>query len=107
MKNIHPTYGPVVFRDTSAGFTFLTRSTLAGDTAGGPGRPAATIEWSDGNTYPVVDVEISSESHPFWTGSARVVDTAGRIEKFRQRYAKHDNSTSTSNNGTDDSKGGN
>lgn len=104
MKNIHPTYGPVVFRDTSAGFTFLTRSTLAGDTAGGPGRPTATIEWSDGNTYPVVDVEVSSESHPFWTGSARVVDTAGRIEKFRQRYAKHGNGTD--NNGTDDSKGG-
>lgn len=105
MKNIHPTYGPVVFRDTSAGFTFLTRSTLAGDTAGGPGRPTATIEWSDGNTYPVVDIEISSESHPFWTGSARVVDTAGRIEKFRQRYAKHDNGNI--NNGTDDNKGGN
>jgi large subunit ribosomal protein L31 len=51
----------------------------------------------------VVDIEISSESHPFWTGSARVVDTAGRIEKFRQRYAKHDNS----NSGTDNSKGGN
>lgn len=104
MKNIHPTYGPVVFRDTSAGFTFLTRSTLAGDTAGGPGRPAATIEWSDGNTYPVVDIEISSESHPFWTGSARVVDTAGRIEKFRQRYAKHGNGNTDSS--TDDSKGG-
>lgn len=104
MKNIHPTYGPVVFRDTSAGFTFLTRSTLAGDTAGGPGRPTATIEWPDGNTYPVVDVEISSESHPFWTGSARVVDTAGRIEKFRQRYAKHGNSNT--DNDTDDSKGG-
>jgi large subunit ribosomal protein L31 len=85
-KDIHPTYGPVVFRDASAGFTFLTRSTLAGDTAAGPGRPAKTIEWEDGNTYPVVDVEISSASHPFWTGSARVVDTAGRVEKFRQRY---------------------
>jgi large subunit ribosomal protein L31 len=104
MKNIHPTYGPVVFRDTSAGFTFLTRSTLAGDTAGGPGRPTATNPWSDRNTYPVVDIEISSESHPFWTGSARVVDTAGRIEKFRQRYAKHGNSSTDSS--TDESKGG-
>ncbi|PUB19840.1 LSU ribosomal protein L31P [Promicromonospora sp. AC04] len=101
MKNIHPTYGPVVFRDASAGFTFLTRSTLAGDTDSGPGRPTATIEWSDGNTYPVVDVEVSSASHPFWTGSARVVDTAGRIEKFRQRYANRGN-TSNKN-----SKGGN
>ena len=105
MKNIHPTYGPVVFRDASAGFTFLTRSTLAADTESGPGRPKATIEWTDGNTYPVVDVEVSSASHPFWTGSARVVDTAGRIEKFRQRYAKHGDSNT--DNGTDDSKGGN
>ncbi|WP_285106736.1 type B 50S ribosomal protein L31 [Promicromonospora sp. MEB111] len=98
-QNLHPTYGPVVFRDASAGFTFLTRSTLAGSTDSGPGRPTATIEWSDGQTYPVVDVEISSASHPFWTGSARVVDTAGRVEKFRQRYAKH--------NKSNDSKGGN
>jgi large subunit ribosomal protein L31 len=101
MKNIHPTYGPVVFRDRSADFAFLTRSTLAGDTAAGPGVPTATIEWSDGNTYPVVDVEISSASHPFWTGSARVVDTAGRVEKFRQRYANRGKNTSTK-----DSKGG-
>jgi large subunit ribosomal protein L31 len=86
-QDIHPTYGPVVFRDKSAGFAFLTRSTLAGDTPAGPGRPTATVEWSDGRTYPVIDVEISSASHPFWTGSARVVDTAGRVEKFRRRYA--------------------
>lgn len=99
MKDIHPTYGPVVFRDVSADFAFLTRSTLSGDTGSGPGRPTATIEWTDGNTYPVVDVEISSASHPFWTGSARVVDTAGRVEKFRQRYAKH--------NKGNDSKGDN
>lgn len=105
MKNIHPTYGPVVFRDRSADFAFLTRSTLAGDADSGPGVPTATIEWSDGNTYPVVDVEISSASHPFWTGSARVVDTAGRVEKFRQRYAKHGNTSGTKN--TDDSKDGN
>ncbi|QAY62410.1 type B 50S ribosomal protein L31 [Xylanimonas allomyrinae] len=86
-KDIHPAYGPVVFRDASAGFAFLTRSTLSADVPGGPGRPAKTIEWDDGRTYPVVDVEISSASHPFWTGSARVVDTAGRVEKFRRRYA--------------------
>lgn len=89
MKNgIHPTYGPVVFRDASAGFAFLTRSTLADELPAGPGRPARMIEWSDGSTYPVVDVEISSASHPFWTGSARVVDTAGRVEKFNRRYRK-------------------
>lgn len=85
-KDIHPAYGPVVFRDAAAGFAFLTRSTLAGDVPGGPGRPTKTVEWQDGRTYPVVDVEISSASHPFWTGSARVVDTAGRVEKFRRRY---------------------
>jgi large subunit ribosomal protein L31 len=70
-KNIHPTYGPVVFRDASAGFAFLTRSTLAGSTPSGPGVPARTIEWEDGRTYPVIDVDVSSASHPFWTGSAR------------------------------------
>ncbi|GAB4083603.1 type B 50S ribosomal protein L31 [Myceligenerans cantabricum] len=85
-QGIHPEYGPVVFRDRSAGFVFLTRSTLAGQTAAGPGRPRTTIEWEDGRTYPLVDVEVSSASHPFWTGSSRVVDTAGRVERFRQRY---------------------
>ncbi|MFE4466992.1 type B 50S ribosomal protein L31 [Oerskovia sp. NPDC056781] len=87
-KDIHPEYGPVVFRDISADFAFLTRSTLAGSPASGPGRPDKTIVWTDGNTYPVVDVDISSASHPFYTGTARVVDTAGRVEKFRQRYGK-------------------
>jgi large subunit ribosomal protein L31 len=74
---IHPDYHPVVFRDRSANFTFLTKSTL---TSGN------TIEWEDGNTYPVIDVEISSASHPFYTGKSRVVDTAGRVEQFRRRY---------------------
>jgi large subunit ribosomal protein L31 len=74
---IHPTYAPVVFRDRSAGVSFLTRSTL---------QPSTTVVWEDGSTYPVVDVEISSASHPFYTGSARVIDTAGRVERFRQRY---------------------
>ncbi len=85
-KDIHPEYGRVVFRDKSADFAFLTRSTLAGNHPGGPGTPGETIEWEDGNTYPVVDVEISSASHPFYTGTQRVVDTAGRVERFRQRY---------------------
>ncbi|AZQ72802.1 type B 50S ribosomal protein L31 [Streptomyces luteoverticillatus] len=81
---IHPPYGPVVFRDRAAGFAFLTRSTAAATaTAGG-----RTIEWEDGNTYPVVDVEISSASHPFYTGTARVLDTAGRVERFERRYGK-------------------
>lgn len=75
-KDIHPTYGPVVFRDKSADATYLTRSTLTS---------VERIEL-DGVTYPVVDVEISSASHPFWTGRGRVVDTEGRVERFRRRY---------------------
>ena len=74
---IHPAYGPVVFRDRSADFAFLTRSTATSD---------KTIAWEDGNTYPVIDLEVSSASHPFYTGSARVVDTAGRVERFNRRY---------------------
>ena len=74
---IHPEYDYVVFRDRAADFAFLTRSTL---------RPEQTVQWSDGRTYPVVDVDISSASHPFYTGKARVLDTAGRVEKFARRY---------------------
>ncbi|MGW0468832.1 type B 50S ribosomal protein L31 [Streptomyces sp. NPDC003027] len=78
---IHPPYGPVVFRDKAADFAFLTRSTLTSD---------KTVEWEDGHTYPVVDVEISSASHPFHTGTARVLDTAGRVERFERRYGRED-----------------
>ncbi|GAA1008044.1 50S ribosomal protein L31 type B 2 [Acrocarpospora pleiomorpha] len=78
-KGIHPDYHPVVFRDPSAGFAFLTRSTM---TSG------KTIEWEDGNTYPLVDVDVSSASHPFYTGKSRVLDTAGRVERFNQRYGR-------------------
>lgn len=74
---IHPPYRSVVFRDKAAAFAFLTRSTLTSD---------RTVEWEDGRTYPVVDVEISSASHPFYTGTARVLDTAGRVERFERRY---------------------
>ena len=76
---IHPAYRPVVFRDRTADFAFLTRSTAAGN---------QTIDWEDGNTYPVIDVEVSSASHPFYTGNARVVDTAGRVERFNRRYGR-------------------
>jgi large subunit ribosomal protein L31 len=79
-EGTHPEYGPVVFRDRAANHAFLTRSTLAA-TAG-----EKTIEWEDGHTYPVVDVEISNVSHPFYTGNARVLDTAGRVERFERRY---------------------
>jgi len=76
-RDIHPEYRPVVFRDRAADFAFLTRSTRDSD---------QTIAWEDGNTYPVIDVEISSASHPFYTGKQVIVDTAGRVERFRRRY---------------------
>ena len=75
----HPTYEAVVFRDLASGETFLTRSTVSSD---------KTIEL-DGTSYPVIDVEISSASHPFYTGKQKIVDTAGRVERFRQKYAKN------------------
>ncbi|MFF8381752.1 type B 50S ribosomal protein L31 [Streptomyces sp. NPDC015661] len=78
---IHPTYEPVVFRDKAGGFAFLTRSTLTSE---------RTVEWEDGRTYPVVDVEVSSASHPFYTGTARVLDTAGRVERFEKRYGRRE-----------------
>ena len=76
-QGIHPDYHPVVFRDRSANFTFLTRSTAVSD---------RTIEWEDGNTYPVVDVVFDSASNEIYTGQSRVLDTAGRVEQFRRRY---------------------
>ena len=76
-SDIHPKYEAVVFRDLASGKSFLTRSTVGS---------AKTIEWEDGNTYPVIDVEISSESHPFYTGKQRIMDSAGRVEKFNQRF---------------------
>ncbi|MEU6066817.1 type B 50S ribosomal protein L31 [Streptomyces sp. NPDC047082] len=76
---IHPESHPVVFRDRAADVTFLTRSTA---------NSTRTVEWEDGNTYPLIDVEISSASHPFYTGNTRVVDTAGRVERFERRYGR-------------------
>ena len=73
---IHPDYKDVVFRDLGSGETFLTRSTVSSD---------KTIEL-DGVEYPVIDVEISSASHPFYTGKQRIMDSAGRVEKFNQRF---------------------
>ena len=77
-KNIHPQYRPVVLRDRSAGESFLTNSTRTSD---------KSVTWEDGREYPVIDVEVSSASHPFWTGCGTVLDTAGRVERFRRRYA--------------------
>jgi large subunit ribosomal protein L31 len=80
-KDIHPTYREVVFLDTSSGAKFLTRSTI---------HTRETIEWEDKKTYPLVKVEVSSVSHPFYTGKKIFLDTAGRIERFQQKYKKKD-----------------
>lgn len=76
---IHPASRPVVFRDRAADVAFLTRSTADS---------TRTIEWEDGTSYPLIDVEISSASHPFYTGTSRVLDTAGRVERFERRYGR-------------------
>lgn len=73
---IHPTYQPVAFQDRSADLVFVSASTLTSE---------QTTE-IDGHTYPVIDVDVSAASHPFWTGKGRVLDTEGRVEKFRRRY---------------------
>jgi len=78
---IHPDHGPVAFRDRATGDLVLTRSTLAA-------RPAAETVEVDGRTYPVVDVDVSVHSHPFWTGKGRVLDSEGRVEAFERRYGR-------------------
>ena len=75
--DIHPNYKEVVFQDLSSDFAFLTRSTLSSK---------ETVKWEDGNEYPLVKVEISSSSHPFYTGQHKIMDTSGRVDKFRKRY---------------------
>ena len=80
-SGIHPDYHPVVFQDASTGKTFLTRSTATS---------SRTIEWEDGNSYPLLIVDVTADSHPFWTGTQRVMDTAGRVEKFNRRYGKRE-----------------
>jgi large subunit ribosomal protein L31 len=82
-KGVHPaSYRPVVFKDMSNGHTFLSRSTA---------NSKETIKWEDGNEYPVIKLEISNTSHPFYTGKNVLVDTAGRIDKFKKRYEKRAN----------------
>lgn len=76
-KDIHPDYKEVVFQDVQSDFKFLTRSTMSSD---------ETIKWEDGKEYPLIKVEVSSASHPFYTGKKIFVDTAGRVEKFNQKY---------------------
>ena len=76
---IHPNYRYVVFQDTSSGDTILTRSTIETE---------ETTTWTDGNEYPLAKVEISAFTHPFFTGQMKIVDTAGRVERFEKRYGK-------------------
>ena len=78
-STIHPTdYRPVVFSDDVAGFAFLTQSTA---------QTNETIKWEDGNEYPLVKVHISSASHPFFTGEEKIIDTEGRVDRFKNRAA--------------------
>jgi large subunit ribosomal protein L31 len=76
---IHPEYRDVVFQDVTSDFKILTRSTLSSK---------ETTKWEDGTEYPLVKVEISSATHPFYTGKNKIVDTSGRLDKFRKRYGK-------------------
>lgn len=76
-KDIHPNYREVIFKDVSCDFEFKTRSTIASD---------QTIVWTDGKEYPFVKLDISSASHPFYTGNQKIVDTEGRIEKFQKKF---------------------
>lgn len=78
-SGIHPKYREVVFQDLASDLIFLTRSTV--DTK-------ETIKWEDGKEYPLVKVEISSASHPFYTGKHKVLDSGGRVDKFKKRYGK-------------------
>ena len=79
-KDLHPkNYRLVVFKDMSNGYQFLSRSTA---------ESKETVKFEDGNEYPVIKLEISNTSHPFYTGKNVLVDTAGRIDKFKKRYEK-------------------
>ena len=75
--DIHPDYREVVFQDLASDFSILTRSTV---------KSKETIKWEDGNEYPLIKVEVSSASHPFYTGKQKILDSAGQIDKFRKRF---------------------
>ncbi len=76
-KGIHPKYRPVVFQDAAANFAFLSGSTVETN---------ETIKWEDGNEYPLYKLEISSASHPYFTGKMKFLDTTGRVERFQNKY---------------------
>lgn len=77
--DIHPQYRDVVFQDVTSDFKILTRSTLSSK---------ESVKWEDGKEYPLIKVEVSSASHPFYTGQNKLMDTSGRVDKFRRRYTK-------------------
>lgn len=77
-KDLHPKINTVVFKDISCDFQFLGNSTLTSK---------ETVKWEDGKEYPLIKVEISSASHPFFTGKQRLLDTEGRVDKFKKKYA--------------------
>ena len=77
--DIHPNYREVVFQDLASDFAILTRSTV---------ESKETIKWENGNEYPLIKVEVSSESHPFYTGKHKLMDTGGRVDRFKRRYQK-------------------
>ncbi|MDE2429948.1 MAG: type B 50S ribosomal protein L31 [Burkholderiales bacterium] len=81
---IHPNYREVLFHDVSNDFKFVTRSTI---------HSKETMEF-EGTVYPLIKIEVSAESHPFYTGKHKIVDTAGRVEKFRQKFGKVGSKTS-------------
>lgn len=76
-KEIHPEYKEVVFQDLQTDFKFMTKSTMTS---------SETVKWEDGNEYPLIKLEVTADSHPFYTGKKIFVDTAGRVEKFNKRY---------------------
>lgn len=78
-KGIHPELYDVVFKDVSCDFSFLGKSTIKSN---------ETVQWEDGKTYPLLKVEISAASHPFYTGKQRVMDTEGRIDRFKKKYGR-------------------
>lgn len=78
-EGIHPKVHDVVFKDVSCDFAFLSKSTLSSK---------ETIKWEDGNEYPLIKVEISAASHPFYTGKQRILDTEGRMDRFKKKFAQ-------------------
>ena len=76
-KGTHPRYRPVVFQDMQANFSFITRSTI---------ESKDTVKWEDGNEYPLVKVDISAASHPFFTGKQTFIDAAGRLDRFAKKF---------------------